>query len=315
MKRVSIFRGAWFVLIVCYVFPGGAQPLDDAESVSVPAEFLLWCEENRPRRGSIIVQYVPSEAARVDGVLYVTKYGFDAQSGAWFIVGPETSGGRTPSGVEYRGSRESGSTILDGSLKGSMPLSIVAEAFPRAYLVYFVEQPRAIVKAVSLANGGWQVEYRQWIHRNGPHIVVEFDDSGLVVRRWRIDPEDRREEYFSYSEELLSSGFEVATGLRGSLNLVPVEFDYDAEGNPAMFETSRVEGFLRELSVAVEIGRRAAQHGYVRGADGQLMIDPDAPLLVSPYGGSQVRAWRWPLFGVGLVFVALAGVEVWRRRR
>ena len=310
-----MFRGAWVLSIVCCVLRIGAQPLGDRESVDVPAEFLLWCEENRPNRGSIVVQYEPPEAARVDGVVYATKYGFDAQSGAWFIVGPETSGGRTPSGVEYRGSRDSGTTILDGSLKGSMPLSTVAEAFPRAYLVYFVEQPRVIVKAVPLADGGWQVEYQQWAHRQGPHAVVEFDDSGLVVRRWRIDPEDRREEKFSYSEELLSPGFEVATGLRGSLNLVPVEFDYDAEGNSALFEPARVEGFLRELAVDVEIRRRAMQHGYVRGADGRLIVDPDTPHPVSPYGGSQVQAWRWPLFGVGLVFVVVAGVEVWRRRR
>lgn len=315
MIRLESIRCIAMLLAVMILFgstPCVAQTQDVGEPNAHTGRFLAWCEEARPDHGAVVAMYSVARVDHGDILAQRVLYGWDAGTGAWLNAGPNASVGRTGAGRGYR------SPGTDGSIQmikppDDMPLLAVAEAFPRAMLAHFVERPGVVVDAESLDDGGWRVMFAQWSNHEGPLGVVEFSGSGRAIRRWQDDPDDRREVEFRYAEDAGHGGIEIVASLPGRLGLALAEVVDEPGGASAWFEPERVAERARELALSVEVDRRAMQRGYSRTADGELVVDPDA-LGKSPYGGSSLRRWRWPVLGAGVVLVVVAGAEYRRRR-
>ncbi len=292
-----------------------AQPGQPEYRSATQASFLEWAEEVLPDQGSIIVE-MQSMAIR-HGVqsVYRTVCGFDAKTGAWFVVTPAESGGRTSSRTGYSGGNASGSTKANDE-SWSMPVIGVADRLPVAFLSFLTEQPERIQSVTRTATDGWIVGYRQVrpVGFPGPTAFLEFDQEGLARRWWQDDADDSREKNFVYSEES-PDGFPVPADSGDLLRLIPERISFYPDGRPDLFEMDRVEDLTRETYLRVETTRQAQRSGYSRSADGEWVRDTSTSRQESRYGGRATQRWRWPLLGVGFLLFLVAGVEVWRRRR
>ncbi|MDQ7012461.1 MAG: hypothetical protein Q9O74_01030 [Planctomycetota bacterium] len=240
------------------------------------------------------------------------EYGWDAGSGAWYVVGAMNSAGRTAAGRGFR-IVGPGGTVEMIEPPDDMPLLALADVFPQVYLSHFSERPEVVVGAVSMDIGGWRVTFTQWSNHVGPLGVVEFAASGRAIRRWQDDPEDRREIEFRYDDRGGDRGFDLVAEVPGREGMTLEEVRLREGASTALFVPETVASLARKTAMVVDVERKAMQEGYSRTADGGLVVEP-GKLDTTPYSGAGMRKWRWPVFGTGLVLVLVAGVEFWRRK-
>ncbi|MCW5776690.1 MAG: hypothetical protein KIS87_09650 [Phycisphaeraceae bacterium] len=275
-------------------------------------EFQAFTAAVLPDRGSVVAVYEPASATSYGRY----TVGFDAESGAWFVASWKSSIGRAPDRIAYKSDTKSGAIHewADGAEIG--PIG-VADYFPFAYLAFFMERPDSIVSLTRTESNGWIVRYVQPGLEGMPENAVEFNGAGLPVRRWREDPNDRRDSAFNYAASF-PSGFPIVQnwGLKpGSQVSGPrlVHVEFHERGNPALFERAAVHNTEIDNRAIVETRRQASIAGFTRNDDGTW--NPPDQAKIRPYSGDDLRSYRWPLVLAGVTLVVLAGFEIVRRRR
>jgi hypothetical protein len=168
-------------------------------------------------------------------------------------------------------------------------------------------------------SGGWIVSWQLPEGADGhvfPVSFIEASSDGKPVKRWQDQPGGRREEVYVYALNS-PSGFPLVarsgppkTGATDR-GLALIHVEYFPAGNLAPFSQESVSNTCYDNSVIVQMKEQAVAAGIPLGDSGTI-AESAQPAI--PFSGRQWARLRWPLVMAGAIIVALAGLEVYRRR-
>lgn len=299
---MPLFYRAWAISLVLLVQSGAAAAQSEAERLR--EGFLQLAANADVAPAALRLTYEPAGEGAGRAVA-----AFDPASGAWYWA----------TQLDYKLRTQSGKVVV-GSAVGE-PQEVpeqwasvvsVAQYFPHAYLRYLSESPSSLL-GVRETDAGYVVRFRLPASpENMPDMLLEVDEWGTPRRVWRDDPNDERMTRLVYAEDGPAAGYAVASfGARSQHKLVEsVALPRDSLRD--VFDPQSLQELVRENDrhVQRELSRIVSERS-TEGGGGSGAV---APARSAPTPRRFADRYRWPLLGGGLIIIAIALFEIWRRR-
>lgn len=288
-------RVAWVIALACFTQFVAASQADRDKFLSLSETWLI-------RESVVVTQQARGEWA---GLI---RFGFDPNSGAWFLVTPSMVSGRDPQGRGYEVKEVGGSVA--SPVHSSLPF-FVGSFLPAAILAAIHEDPGAMLGA-ELQGESWIVRYRVVADssKNPPRTVdyvAEFDaSSGRLKSREREHPTDRQRIEYDLSDPRIERRVYESGG-------ATYAYTVDRAVPSVEFTIEKVVPQMMELKIAVDQRLAAISAGYSEDEHGEMEQPANASTTVS-YANGKISKFRWPLLAGGFILVGVAAVELVRRR-
>ncbi len=273
--------------------------------------FAAWAESLLPKRGSIILQYadlqVPGRTAWM---------GYDFGSGAAYLIADGYVMGVEPGGMHFRGYGYRGQVNPIPAEK-SLADSMLDFNIPAVLLRGLARDRENFVAAETTPDGGWKVTYRFVEGRRGlrpenmpggasfprEHMLcfITIASDGTVVEVQRDRPGERPWRFEPAAER--PGGVAIAAKLG---DMVPVNIEFIAEGDPSRFTLPAVEKFATEA--------RTDAYRAIQNIDVSAPLPPDVVHMVPLRRRTEVL-WGRVFMIAGASAIAIGAAVWWFRRR
>ncbi len=231
----------------------------------------------------------------------ISSAGYDARSGAWFIVTQTGCAGMDANGFRYRA--DEGDKELSDMQPYFAELISIAEEIPWCYLIAMKAQPEMVVGAELDSDGVWNVLYHAiepariedgrapWLLR------IDAETGHVLSKRWTVSDE-------SPAVEFDWTGTTVGLRVKSRNSVTRVRTFLDDHADLGEFEPERVFQRMKEYRIKVDQKLTALSSGYIQSDEGEWVIDEENQPPTQPFNDPMTRRFRMPLIvGGGLVFL------------
>ncbi len=231
----------------------------------------------------------------------IRSAGYDARSGAWFLVTQTGCAGMGTDGFRYRA--DAGDKELSDMQPYFAELISIAEDIPWCYLIAMKAQPEMVVGAELDNNGVWNVLYHaiepaRIEEGRAPWLLrIDAETGHVLSKRWTVSDDSPVVEY---------DWAGTTVGLRVKSRTPPVRARtfFDDQADISEFEPERVFQRMKAYRIKVDQKLNALSSGYIQTDKGEWVVDEENQPSTQPFNDPMTRRFRVPLIvGGGLVFL------------